>query len=129
MRSLGGTPPVSWTPSTSGQAGYTETTPSETAAGLVGAAGENGAGGETLTSSHVDGLPAFYTEFAANVMGEENRFLLYYIVADDFLFVLQGRAPTTDYRGIRAQFIAIAGSFKWERGQETGSPAAGETGT
>lgn len=129
MRSLGWRPPAPLTPSAGGQAGYTETTPTEKAAGQEGAAGENGTGGGALTSSHVDSLPAFYTEFAANVMGEENRFLLYYIVADDFLFVLQGRAPATDYRGIRAQFIAIAGSFNWERGQEAAPPVTQETGT
>jgi len=84
--------------------------------------GEIPASEELLTSTAINGLPAFYTEFTANLMGEETRFLLYYIVADDLLFVFQGRAPANEYQDIRAQFMVMVRSFKWEPAEEPVSP-------
>lgn len=87
----------------------------------------NGDPGETTTgeqagtadeglfdSTRVSGLPAFYAEFSANYMGEDTRFLLYYIVAGDYIFVFQGHAPSSEFKDVRPQFFAITGSFKWE---------------
>jgi len=70
---------------------------------------------EIFTSTRVSGLPAFYTEFTANVMGEETKFLLYYIVAGDYIFVFQARAPSGEYKDVRPQFYSITGSFSWEQ--------------
>lgn len=84
--------------------------------------GEIPASEELLTSTAINGLPAFYTEFTANLMGEETRFLLYYIVADDLLFVFQGRSPANEYQDIRAQFMVMVRSFKWEPAEEPVTP-------
>ncbi|MEW6553670.1 MAG: zinc ribbon domain-containing protein [Actinomycetota bacterium] len=70
--------------------------------------------GDIFESTRVSGLPAFYTEFTANSMGEETRFLLYYIVAGDSIFTFLGRAPSSEFKDVRPQFFAITGSFKWE---------------
>lgn len=82
---------------------------------------------DLFTASKVSGLPAFYTEFDANAMGEETRFLLFYIVAGDYLFVFQARAPYGEYKEVRPQFFSITGSFKWE--SEDGSVNPPQTGT
>jgi len=83
---------------------------------------ENGGAADFLVSGKVGALPAFYCEFNANVLGEETRFLLYYIVADDYLFTFLGRAPAAEYKDVRPLFMAIAGSFKWERAEEVTPP-------
>jgi hypothetical protein len=70
----------------------------------------------------VSGFPAFYTEFTANVMGEETKFLLYYIVADDYIFLFQARAPASEYKDVRPQFFSIAGSLKWQDIMEEPAP-------
>ncbi len=67
-----------------------------------------------FNSTSVSGLPAFYAEFSANYMGEETRFLLFYIVAGDYIFAFQGRAPYGEFKDVRPQFFAITGSFKYE---------------
>jgi hypothetical protein len=74
--------------------------------------------GEMFDSTSVSGLPAFYTEFNANFMGEETRFLLYYIVAGDYTYIFQGRAPSSEFKDVRPQFFSITGSFRW---QESGA--------
>ncbi len=127
--SLGGAPTGGGASGTTGgQTGYTPGT-SSTGSNSQGnptdqetEAESNGSASGLLTSSHIGSLPTFYTEFNANIMGEETRFFIYYIVADDYLFVLQGRAPATEYKNVRPQFMAIAGSFKWERAEEAPSP-------
>jgi hypothetical protein len=77
---------------------------------------------EMFTSTHISGLPAFYTEFTANIMGEETKFLLYYIVAGDYIFVFQARSPAGEYKDARPQFYSITGSFKWEQILEEQTP-------
>ena len=86
---------------------------------------EEAAGGDIFESTRVSDLPAFYTEFTANSMGEETRFLLYYIVAGDFIFTFLGRAPGSEFKDVRPQFFAITGSFKWE--ETDGGQAPEET--
>jgi hypothetical protein len=128
IRSLGGTPAGGATSGTTGgQTGYTPGTSSSGSTSQGNPTGQeteaepNGSSGDTLTSSHIGSLPTFYAEFNTNIMGEETRFFIYYIVADDYLFVLQGRAPAAEYKNIRPQFMAIAGSFKWEHSEEAPS--------
>jgi hypothetical protein len=82
-----------------------ETAPGET---------EEDATEDLFDSTRVSDLPAFYTEFTANFMSEETKFLLYYIVAGDYIFVFQGHAPSGEFKDVRPQFFAITGSFKWE---------------
>jgi len=115
IHSLGGTPPGAGTSATTGgQAGYTQPEPSR---GNT-AGGEETSAEDIFTSTHLKGLPVFYTEFNANYMGEETRFLIYYIVAGDYLFVFQGQAPAGEYKSVRPQLFAITGSFKWEERAE-----------
>ncbi|RJP33626.1 MAG: hypothetical protein C4536_03985 [Actinobacteria bacterium] len=84
--------------------------------------GEGAAPGETeeitsedmFTSTHISDFPAFYTEFSANTMGEETEFLLYYIVAGDYIFFFQGRAPANEFEDVRPQFFSITRSLTWE---------------
>jgi hypothetical protein len=109
-----------------GQTGYGQevpqtTTGGETAPGEV----EETAGDDIFESTRVSGLPAFYAEFTANSMGEETRFLLYYIVAGDYIFTFLGRAPSSEFKDVRPQFFAITGSFKWE--ETDGGQAPEET--
>jgi len=75
---------------------------------------EEAANGDLFTSTEVSGFPAFYTEFTANYMSEETKFLLYYIVAGDYIFYFQGRAPANEYKDMRPQFFSITRSFSWE---------------
>ncbi len=126
MRALGGEPGNTGSLSGDGKpatgGGYGTGTGATT--GTDGqAAGEETRGYGLFTSSKVSGLPAFYTEFDANLMGEETRFLLFYIVAGDHLFLFQGQAPYAEYKAVRPQFFSITGSFKWEepegRAEET----------
>jgi hypothetical protein len=77
------------------------------------APGEESASENLLDSTRVSDLPAFYTEFTTNFMGEETKFLLYYIVAGDSIFVFQGHAPSAEFKDVRPQFFAITGSFIW----------------
>jgi hypothetical protein len=70
--------------------------------------------GDFFTSTQVSDFPAFYTEFTTNFMSEETEFLLYYIIAGDYIFFFQGRAPTNEFQGIRPQFFSITRSFRWE---------------
>jgi PsbP len=97
-----------------GQTGYGQEP--QTPAGGETAPGETEgtASGDIFESTRVSGLPAFYTEFTANSMGEETRFLLYYIVAGDYIFTFLGRAPSSEFKDVRPQFFAITGSFRWE---------------
>lgn len=81
---------------------------------------------EFLTSTFVNDLPVFYTEFTANFMGEETKFLLYYIVAGDLLFVFQGRAPINEYQDVRPQFMVMVRSLKWEPVEEPTTPGQPE---
>ena len=81
---------------------------------------------EILTSDIVNDLPVFYTEFTANFMGEETKFLLYYIVAGDLLFVFQGRAPVNEYQDVRPQFMVMVRSFNWEPVEEPTAPGQPE---
>ncbi|MBN2027725.1 MAG: hypothetical protein JW854_13290 [Actinobacteria bacterium] len=67
-----------------------------------------------FTSTKVSGFPAFYTEFSTNYMSEETEFLLYYIVAGDYIFLFQGRAPANEFKDMRPQFFSITRSFSWE---------------
>jgi hypothetical protein len=103
-----------------GQSGYGQEEAQAPAEGEA-SPGEAEEGGDIFESTRVSGLPAFYTEFTANSMGEETRFLLYYIVAGDMIFTFLGRAPSSEFKDVRPQFFAITGSFKWEEtdgGQE-----------
>jgi hypothetical protein len=112
------------TGSTDAQSGYAQEEPPQGEDTVQeNQASETASAEATFTSSSVGDLDAFYTEFSANIMGEETRFLLYYIVADDYLFTLIGRAPAVDYGDVRPLFMAIAGSFEWERDEEV--PPAG----
>lgn len=86
---------------------------------------EENPSGDFFDSTRVSGLPAFYTEFTANFMGEESKSLLYYIVAGDYIFVFLGRAPSGEFKDVRPQFFAITGSFKWDEG--AGEQAPDET--
>jgi len=81
---------------------------------------------EILTSTTINGLPVFYTEFTANFMGEETKFLLYYVVAGDLLFVFQGRAPASEFQDVRPQFMVMVRSFKWEPAEEPATPGLPE---
>ncbi len=93
--------------------------PEEPAAGEPG---EDEAAGEMdetpavdmFTSTRVSDFPAFYTEFVANYMGEETEFLLYYIVAGDYIFFFQGRSPASEFEDMRPQFFSITRSLTWE---------------
>jgi len=70
--------------------------------------------GGLFTSTQVSGFPAFYTEFSANYMSEETAFLLYYIVAGDYIFLFQGRAPANEFKDMRPLFFSITRSFSWD---------------
>lgn len=83
---------------------------------------EEGTAGDFFDSTRVSDLPAFYTEFTSNFMGEESRSLLYYIVAGDHIFVFLGRAPSGEFKDVRPQFFAITGSFKWDEGAGEQAP-------
>lgn len=125
IRALGGQPATSEAlQPDNGQSGYGQEKPSETANGEEALSGEMGEGSadELFTTTQVSGLPAFYTEFTANVMGEETEMLLYYIVAGDFIFLFQARAPASEYQGIRPQFYSITGSFRWNQILEEQAP-------
>jgi hypothetical protein len=69
---------------------------------------------ELLTSTTINGLSVFYTEFNANFMGEDTKFLLYYIVADDLLIIFQGRAPAFEFQDVKPQFMVMVRSFERE---------------
>jgi hypothetical protein len=101
--------------------GYGLEEPSTTDESLSGEMNET-SNEDLFTSTKVSGLPAFYTEFTANVMGEETELLLYYIVAGDYIFLFQGRAPSQEYEDIRPQFYSITGSFAWQEILEEQSP-------
>ncbi len=120
MRALGGNPEDAVSTPTGGKpaagSGY-GTGPGGTTGTEDRASGEETGGYGFFTSSKVSGFPAFYTEFDANLMGEETRYLLFYIVAGDYLFLFQGQAPYGEYKAIRPQFFSITGSFKWETGE------------
>jgi hypothetical protein len=73
-----------------------------------------------FTQTQVNGLPVFYLDFNANVMGEPTTYVLYYVVADDYYFLFQGRSPQNDYKDMRPQIMATAGSFQWTRAEVTG---------
>jgi hypothetical protein len=106
------------------QPGYGLEEPPSTPATEEALSGEMGeATNEDLfTSTKVSGLPAFYTEYTANVMGEETELLLYYVVAGDYIFLFQGRAPAQEYEDIRPQFYSITGSFEWQELLEEQAP-------
>ena len=53
-----------------------------------------------FVSTQVNGLPVFHLDFTANIMGEETNFMLYYVVADDYIW---GRGAID----IKCQMIAI----------------------
>ena len=107
-----------------GQSGYGQDEFSDTGDGGEALSGEMGdeSTQELFTTTRVSGLPAFYTEFTANVMGEETEVLLYYIVAGDYIFLFQARAPSSEYQGIRPQFYSITGSFEWSQLLEEQAP-------
>ena len=69
---------------------------------------------DMLTSTGVSEFPAFYTEFSANYMSEETKFLLYYIVAGDYIFIFLGRSPASEFEDLRPQFFSITRSFTWQ---------------
>ncbi len=75
---------------------------------------------DIFVSSQVSGLPVFHLDFNANVMGEATSFILYYVIADDYYFLFEGRAPQGEFKDVRSQIMAMAGSFKWVR-QEAAS--------
>ncbi|MDY6796311.1 MAG: zinc ribbon domain-containing protein [Actinomycetota bacterium] len=86
-----------------------------------GETGSQSTSDELFTSTRIEDMPAYYTEFDGNYLGEDTEFILYYIVADDVLFVFQGRAPLDEYEEVRSQFIAMIGSFET---QILGEPTA-----
>ncbi len=94
-------------------------------------AGEDTSNGsnDTFVTTQVNGLSVFHLDFTANIMGEQTSFMLYYVVADDYYFLFQGRSPQSEYNGVRPQIIATAGSFKWIRQEETGSESSQPAGT
>ena len=130
IRSLGGQPGTPGTTGTpDGQAGYGQggaTSPSDEGGMTLEGTGSEASADGMFTTTKVNGLPAFYTEFTANIMGEETRFLLYYIVAGDYLFLFQGRSPASEYKNVRPQFWSITGSLQWrerlEEYPETNAP-------
>lgn len=77
--------------------------------------GEDNVSSDIFIASQVNGLPVFYLDFNANAMGEETTFILYYIVADDYYFLFQGQSPQSEFKDVRPQIMATAGSFKWVR--------------
>jgi hypothetical protein len=87
---------------------------------------EAAASEEILTSTIVNDLSVFYTEFTANFMGEETKFLLYYVVAGDLLFVFQGRASANEFQDVKPQFMVMVRSFKWEPAEEPATPGLPE---
>lgn len=118
--------------------GYTRPQPGRDEPGGDTAAGGgedgDGANGDLLMQLRFGDAPAFYTEFNANHMGEDTKWLLYYIVAGDYIFLFQGQAPSGEYPEVRPQYMAIAGSLRWTGGDEEspveegpgkGSPRAG----
>jgi len=131
IRALGGNPgnagsTPSGGPSTPEGGGY-GTAPGDAARGESTTGSGETPGHDLFTASRVSGLPAFYTEFDANIMGEEARFLLFYIVAGDSLFLFQAQAPYGEYKAVRPQFFSITGSFKWE--SRNGEEVPRETGS
>ena len=111
---------------TGGQAGYGQENPPVTPGGDTAAPDETAetSADDMFTSTQVSGFPAFYTEFIANSMGEETKFLLYYIIAGDYIFAFQGRAPSSEFKDMRPQFFAITGSFEWAQLLEEPVPDA-----
>jgi hypothetical protein len=79
-------------------------------------------------SNQLNGLPVFYFDFNANVMGEATSFILYYVVADDYYFLFEGRSPQSEYKDVRSQIMAMAGSFKWVRAETTGDESTQPAG-
>ncbi len=69
---------------------------------------------ELFTYTRIGNMPAFYVECDGNVLGEETTFVLCFIVADDYYFQCEGRAPKDEYRGVRPQFWSIFGSLRRE---------------
>ncbi len=125
MLGLGGRPgPSDVSLPAGGQAGYGQEgdAQSQPEAGTPPEGTEQAAPKDLFDSTRVSGLPAFYTEFTANYMGEETEFLLYYIVAGDSVFVFQGHAPYAEFKDVRPQFFAITGSFKWEESDGETAP-------
>lgn len=109
----------------------------ETSAGTnAGSNSSSGAGedtsdasNDTFVTAQVNGLSVFHLDFTANVMGEQTSFMLYYVVADDYYFLFQGRSPQSEYNGVRSQIMATAGSFKWIRQEATGNESSQPAGT
>lgn len=145
MEALGAELPPGSAPGAAGPAsGYAQTGPQDQAQpqpedqqdGAGGGDAENPDGGDELEENgggaffhgtHVNGLPVFYTEFDANFMGEDTRFLLYYLVAGDYIFFFQGQAPAFEYQDVRPHFMAIARSLQWhDPGEDL--PAEGGAG-
>ncbi len=125
IEAMGGQPAATNSAQPNGeQPGYGLEEPSSTSATDEALPGEMGEtpDGDLFTATKVSGLPAFYTEFTANVMSEETELLLYYIVAGDYIFLFQGRAPSQEYADIRPQFYSITGSFEWQEILEEQAP-------
>ncbi len=86
-----------------------------------------GSGSEDLLhTTYVNGLPAYYTEFNANYMGEGTKFLIFYVIAGDYIFQFQGQSPSFEYVDMRPLFMSITNSLKW---QDPGEEAPAEDGT
>ncbi|MGQ9536463.1 MAG: PsbP-related protein [Actinomycetota bacterium] len=60
-----------------------------------------------LSYTRAGGMPAFYLEFEANLMGESTSFLLCYVVGGNYCFRCEGRAPREEYRSVRPLFWSI----------------------
>ena len=116
MLALGGQPDSGTVSQPSGEAGYGQEEPAAEEPGGEMEAGETEGmpTEDMLTSTRVSDFPAFYTEFSANYMGEETKFLLYYIVAGDYIFIFRARSPANEFEDMRPQFFSIVRSFTWE---------------
>ena len=100
IRSLGGVPSESnATGAASGQTGNPTGQPSQQNPTEQGVEGEGtGEANDLFTSIKVGDFPAFYKEFNVNILGEETRFIFYYLVAYDYIFVFQGQSPADGYK-------------------------------
>jgi hypothetical protein len=123
IEAMGGQPAISNAAQPDGeQSGYGLEEPSSATDEALSGEMDETSNEDLFVSTKVSGLPAFYTEFVANIMGEQTELLLYYIVAGDYIFLFQGRAPSQEYEDIRPQFYSITGSFEWQEILEEQAP-------
>ncbi len=70
--------------------------------------------GDLFTYTRAGGMPSFYLEFEANLMGEDTSFILCYTVGGNYCFRFEGRAPSEEYRSVRPLFWSVIDSVSEE---------------